>query len=94
VPVLSLTDSLRFFGRTANFTASVPYRIGHFKGTVVGAETNAYRSGLLDSAFRLSVNLKGGPAMDLRDFSKWRQKTLLGVSLKVVPQPANTTLPS
>jgi hypothetical protein len=84
VPVLSLTHSLRFFGRTANFTASVPYGIGHFRGTVVGAETNAYRSGLLDSAFRLSVNLKGGPAMDLRDFSKWRQKTLLGVSLKVV----------
>ena len=28
------------------------------------AEAKAYRSGLLDSSFRFSVNLKGGPAMD------------------------------
>jgi outer membrane putative beta-barrel porin/alpha-amylase len=85
VPVLSLTHSLRIFGRSANFTASLPYGVGNFRGTVVGAETKAYRSGLLDSGFRLSVNLKGGPAMDVQDFLKWRQKTLVGVSLKVVP---------
>jgi hypothetical protein len=29
------------------------------------------------------VNLKGGPAMDLREMSKWRQKTLIGVSFKM-----------
>ena len=48
------------------------------------AEAKAYRSGLLDSSFRFSVNLKGGPAMDQRDIVKWRQKTLLGVSIRVV----------
>lgn len=84
VPVFSYSHSLRFFGRSANFTGSLPYGVGNLKGTVIGAETNAYRSGLLDSAFRFSVNLKGGPAMDIQDFSKWRQKTLVGVSLKVV----------
>jgi hypothetical protein len=84
VQVLSLTHSLRIFGRSANFTASLPYGVGNFKGTVVGAEANAYRSGLLDSSFRLSVNLKGGPAMDLQDFLKWQQKTIIGVSFKVV----------
>lgn len=84
VPVLSVTHSMRFLGRTANITASIPYGIGNFHGNVIGADTNAYRSGLLDSSFRFSVNLKGGPAMDLEDFLQWRQKTLLGVSLKVV----------
>jgi hypothetical protein len=84
VSVLSLTHSLRIFGRSANFTASIPYGVGNFRGTVVGAETKAYRSGLLDSSFRLSVNLKGGPAMDVHDFLKWQQETLVGVSLKVV----------
>ncbi len=85
VSVLSYSHSLRFFGRTASFLATVPYGIGNFHGTVMGSETNAYRSGLLASAFRFSVNLKGGPAMDLQDFLKWHQKTLVGASLKVVP---------
>jgi hypothetical protein len=50
----------------------------------VGTPADAYRSGLLDSSYRFSVNLIGGPAMDVKDFTKWRQKTLLGLSLKVV----------
>jgi len=84
VPVLSIFHTFNFFGRSANFTASLPYGIGNFRGTVTGAETKAYRSGLLDSIFRFSVNLKGGPAMQVRDFSKWRQKTLIGASIKIV----------
>jgi hypothetical protein len=84
VSVFSYTHSLSLWGRSANFSASLPYGVGNFRGTVVGAETNAYRSGALDSAFRLSVNLKGGPAMDVPEFRKWQQKLLLGMSLKVV----------
>jgi hypothetical protein len=84
VPVFSLFHSFRLFGRTANFVAVLPYGVGNFNGTVVGAEAHAYRSGLLDSSYRLSVNLKGGPAMDLREYSQWKQKTLIGVSLRVV----------
>ena len=36
--------------------------------------------------YRLSVNLKGGPAMTIGEMRqrKWQQKTLIGVSLKVV----------
>ena len=82
--VFSLTHSLNIFGRSANITASLPYGVGNFRGTVADAEANAYRSGALDSAFRLSINLKGGPAMDVPEFRKWRQKTLIGISLKLV----------
>jgi hypothetical protein len=84
VPVLSIFHSFRFFGRSANFVASLPYGVGNFRGTVAEAEVRAYRSGLLDSSFRFSVNFRGGPAMDVRDYSKWRQKTLIGASLRVV----------
>jgi hypothetical protein len=84
VSLLNYSHSLCFFGRSANFLAVLPYGVGNFQGTLVEAQAHAYRSGLLDSAFRFSVNLKGGPAMDVRDFSKWHQKTLAGVSLKVV----------
>lgn len=84
VPIFSYYHTFKFFGRSANVTGSLPYAVGHFKGTVQDAEQHLYRSGLLDSGFRFSVNLKGGPAMAPRDFMKWKQKMLLGVSLKVV----------
>jgi hypothetical protein len=84
VPILSYYHSFSFFGRSANITASLPYAVGNFQGTVVGAEKQLYRSGLLDSSFRFSVNLMGGPAMAPQKFAKWQQKILLGASLKVV----------
>ena len=86
IPVFSYYHSLSFFGRSANFTASLPYGVGNFRGKVLGAETNAYRSGLLAMTLRFSVNLIGGPALNPGEFMKWRQKNLLGLSLKVVPQ--------
>jgi len=84
VPVISYFHSMNFFGHTASFVVYLPYGVGNFRGTVLGTETNVYRSGLLDSVYRFSVNLKGGPAMTARDYQKWRQKTIVGVSLRVV----------
>jgi hypothetical protein len=84
VPIFSYYHSLSFFGRSANITASLPYGVGHFQGKFLDNETKLYRSGLLDSFFRLSVNIKGGPAMSAREYESWHQKTILGVSLKVV----------
>ena len=86
VAIFSYSHSLRLFGRTANFTGSLPYGVGNLRGTVVGAEALAYRSGLLPASFRLSVNLVGGPAMNLTEFMKWRQKTIVGISLRLVPR--------
>jgi len=84
VPVFSYYHSFALFGRSANVVASVPYGIGTFQGTAISGESNLYRSGLLDSVFRFSVNLRGGPAMPPQKFIKWKQKILLGASLKVM----------
>src|SRR5271170_4936999 len=84
VSILSYYHSLNFFGRSANLTASVPYGVGNFQGDVAGQSRSIYRSGLLDSSFRFSVNLLGGPAMQAKELAKWKQKRLLGVSLKVL----------
>ncbi len=84
VPALSLYRSFSLFGRSVNVAATLPYGVGTFEGTVLGAEREAYRSGLLDSVFRLSVNLAGGPAMTLPQMREWRQRSLVGASLKVV----------
>jgi hypothetical protein len=83
MPIFSYYHTLDCFGRTANITFILPYGVGHFNGTVLEAPKYAYRSGLLDSYIRFSVNLKGGPAMNLQQFSKWKQKRLLGASFKV-----------
>jgi hypothetical protein len=86
VASFSLFHTLNFFGRSASFTATLPYGVGNFTGQVTGAPTaeKVYRSGLLDSTFRFSVNLIGGPAMSAKDFAKWHQKNLLGVSFTMV----------
>lgn len=84
VSIVSFSHSLRLLGCSASFSASLPYGVGNFHGTVAGAEAAAYRSGMLDSFYRFSINLVGGPAMNLQEFQKWKQRTLVGVSFKVV----------
>jgi len=84
VPVFSFYHSLRFFGRSANVTASLPYGVGNFEAAALGRQKSAHLSGLFDLGVRFSVNLRGGPAMPLEQFSKWKQKTILGVSIRVI----------
>jgi hypothetical protein len=85
IPALSYYHSFSLFGRSANITGLLPYAVGTFQGAVLGTQQQVYRSGLLDLGLRISVNLKGGPAMSAKEFVKWKQKGLLGTSLIVVP---------
>ncbi|HEX8814774.1 MAG TPA: transporter [Terriglobales bacterium] len=82
--LVSYYHSLSFFKRSANFTAVLPYGIGNFQGQIKQIPAHVYRSGLLDSQYRLAVNLKGGPAMDTREFSQWHQTILIGASFTLV----------
>src|SRR5215831_7309914 len=36
IPIFSVYHSFGFFGRSANFTASLPYGVGTFQGELVG----------------------------------------------------------
>jgi hypothetical protein len=84
VPIISYYHSFGLFGRSANIVAALPYGIGNFQGTLTGTEQQQYRSGLADSVYRFSINLKGGPAMAPQEFVKWHQSVLLGAGLKVI----------
>jgi hypothetical protein len=84
ISIINYYHSMSFFGRSANFTVLLPYAVGNFEGDLAGQHRSLYRSGLADSSFRFSVNLTGGPAMEPREMAKWKQKRLLGVSLRVV----------
>lgn len=81
--VLSFYRSLDVLGRSANIALSVPYADGDFMGTIRDIPKSEEKSGTLDSYLRFSVNLLGGPAMKPKEFSAWRQSTLLGLSLTV-----------
>lgn len=84
VSLLSYYHSFTAFGRSANITAVLPYGVGTFQGKENGSQVSRYRSGLLDSQFRFAVNLVGGPAMTAQEMRKWKQKTIIGASFKVV----------
>lgn len=84
VAIFSYYHSLNFFGRSANIVAYLPYGVGTFQGDLSEQHRSVYRSGLLDSSFRFSVNLMGGPAMQPKEFANWKQKRLLGLSLRMV----------
>jgi hypothetical protein len=76
--------SMNFFGRYSNATVTLPYSVSDVRGTLNGIETTSHLSGLLGLDLRFSVNLLGGPAMDVAHFRKWKQKTVLGTSVVVI----------
>jgi hypothetical protein len=84
MPSVSYYHAFSLLGRSANVLAALPYGVGTFEGEVLEQQRSIYRSGLFDSMFRVSVNLVGGPAMSLPQMRQWRQKTLVGLSLKVI----------
>jgi hypothetical protein len=85
-PIVSYVRSLSVAGRSGNVLVALPYVIGNFEGTLGKTnQINVYRSGLAPITFRFSVNLWGGPAMDVPKFVKWKQKALIGASIKVLP---------
>jgi Putative MetA-pathway of phenol degradation len=81
--IFSYFHTFDCFGRSANVTMLLPYAVGHFHGDVDGTQEQLYRSGLSAFAGRVSVNLLGARAMNLQEFSRWKQKTVLGASVIV-----------
>lgn len=82
--VLSYVRTLGILGRSANVAVALPYSFGTLEGRYIGEFTQVHRSGLRDPVFRLAVNLYGTPAMRLKEFASYRQRTNVGVSLTVV----------
>ena len=83
IVTLAFGQTLGVLGRTTQILMIFPYVRANLKGTVAGSQTDAYRSGLGDAAFRYSMNLYGAPAMDLKEFAGYRQRTVVGASVTV-----------
>lgn len=72
-----------WLGRFASFGVVAPFAAGHIQGRYIGEFREVDRVGLADPRVRFAINLKGAPAMDLKAFAAYRQKTNVGVSLVV-----------
>jgi hypothetical protein len=75
--------TIDIFGRAAKFDVLVPVTSAHFEGFVGGEFRTRSPKGLADPRVRLSVNLLGSPALDLPEFARYRQRTILGASLQL-----------
>jgi Putative MetA-pathway of phenol degradation len=83
-PALGLGQTFGVFGRQALFTAALPYAWGTASGDVGNNAESVYRSGLADVKARLAVNLRGSPALSVREFAKRsHRKFIIGSSLSI-----------
>ncbi len=83
--LLGYQRTVGLLGRTANAQLSLPYSSAYTEGTYLGLPVSRDVAGLGDVRLRVSVNLRGAPAMTPQQFHVLAQNptTLVGVSLLV-----------
>jgi hypothetical protein len=81
---LSYLRSFGLAGRSASLSVSFPYVYMRGSASVLGEARTGSRVASADMRARLAVNLLGGPALSLQEFSQREQGRALGASLTVV----------
>jgi hypothetical protein len=82
---LAFTRAFSVGGRSANAGVMLPVIGGHLEGRYLGEPAEVGRFGLGDPRLRLAMNLYGAPAMTLKEFASYRQRTIVGVSVTMAP---------
>jgi hypothetical protein len=80
---LAFGQTLGLAGRTVQVLACVPYVVAEGVSSLNGAQIQTRYSGLGDVTLRYAMNLYGAPAMGLKEFRAYRQKTIVGASITV-----------
>jgi hypothetical protein len=81
--VAAVGHSFDLFGKLALATVALPYVLADVTGKIQEQAAATSRSGLADARFKLSVNLRGNPAMSAREFARASKRTIIGASLSV-----------
>ena len=81
--VMAYARSLDFWGKSGKFDVIVPYAWLNGSAEYLGAPVRRDVSGLIDTRFRLSVNLYGAPSLTMEEFRNYRQDLIVGASLQV-----------
>jgi hypothetical protein len=80
---LAFGQTLGLAGRTVQLLACVPYVVAEGGSNLDGTQIRTRYSGLGDVTLRYAMNIYGAPAMDLKEFRAYRQKTIVGASITV-----------
>jgi len=72
-------------GMTAKFDLMLPHVWMEANALVTGIDSTRTWNGLGDPRFRLTLNFIGSPALAPAEFVKWKQKTIVGASVQVIP---------
>jgi hypothetical protein len=77
--------AIDFFGRSANFSVTLPFVSTDQEGFFLDNFQTVHRSGMADLQLRFSVNLLGAKAMTGAEFKQFREapKTILGASIRI-----------
>lgn len=81
--VASYATVFGLWGKSARFDAIVPYTWLSGTADYRGQSVERKVDGFANSAFRLSVNLYGAPALTMKEFAGWEQDLIIGASLRV-----------
>jgi hypothetical protein len=81
--VLAYARVLDLWGKSAKFDAIVPYTWLSGSAEAAGEPVERNVSGFADPRLRLSVNLYGAPALNLKEFKEYEQDLIIGASLQV-----------
>ena len=86
VLALRYTRTLDVGGLSAKIKALVPFMSGEWSGNDLASGTFRRRdiTAFADSRFTLELNVHGAPALRGPEFSKYRPKTIVGVSFGVI----------
>lgn len=82
--VVGVGSTFSLGGKLALWSAALPYAWGELSGLVGEDARSITRRGLADSRVKLSVNLRGNPAMPVREFVKAPRRTIIGASVTAV----------
>jgi hypothetical protein len=81
--LLGYARSLDLWGHSGKIDAAVPYTWLSGDADYLGETISRSVSGFGDPLIRLSVNLYGAPALQMKDFRSYRQDLIVGAALQV-----------
>jgi hypothetical protein len=81
--VLGFARSLDLWGHSGKIDAGVPYTWLSGSADYVDQALQRTVNGFGDPVFRLSVNLYGAPALQMKDFAAYHQDLIVGAALQV-----------
>jgi hypothetical protein len=83
-PSVGVGRSFSLFGKTAQAFGALPYSWAQVSGKVQEEARDISRAGLFDMRLRVSVLVRGAPALSVAEFAQAPRRTILGTSLTVV----------